>query len=90
MKFKTPNPFPQIGDTVLPVLWFEEGLDELGDSIVEVIDAAINGPPKYKSYVLCVLLGLAVATLVIRYLFFLNLNSNRNLFLRGKLTGWLV
>ncbi len=50
---------------VLPVLWFEEGLDELGDSIVAAIDGAINDPPKYKNYVLCVLLGLAVATLVI-------------------------
>ncbi len=56
----------QIQDTVLPILWFEEGLDELGDSIVSAIEGAIKGPPKYKNYVLCVLLGIAVATLVVR------------------------
>ena len=52
-------------DTVLPVLWFEEGLDELGGPLVEAISKAVVQPPLYKSYLLCVLVGLVTSTLVI-------------------------
>jgi len=70
-----------IQDTVLPILWFEEGLDELGPEIVDTIRGAITGPPKYKAYILCVLLGLAIAALII------SLVACIQLLLRDRVSG---
>ncbi len=56
----------QINDTVLPILWFEEGLEELGDDLVDVIAAAVVEPPKYKNYLFCVFMGVFTSTVVIR------------------------
>jgi hypothetical protein len=47
----------QVEDTVLPLLWFDEGLDELGQDLIDVIGQAVLDPPVYKNYLLCVFLG---------------------------------
>ena len=57
--------FPQINDTVVPMLWFEEGLDELGPELVSAISEAVHAPPQYKNYILCTFLGLFLSTSVI-------------------------
>ena len=41
----------------MPVLWFDEGLEELGDDLRDIIAAAVLDPPVIKDYVL---VGLAV------------------------------
>jgi hypothetical protein len=68
----------QVKDTVLPLLWFEEGLDELGSDLVDVIGQAVLSPPLYKNYLLCVLLGLGSATLVIGMIALAQLCLNRH------------
>jgi scavenger receptor class B protein 1 len=55
----------KINDTILPAIWFEEGLDELGDDLIDVIGEAVHGPPQYKNYLLSTLLGLGLSTFVI-------------------------
>lgn len=55
----------QVKDTILPILWFEEGLDELGAPLVDAISRAVLQPPLYKDYILCVLVGLTISTLFI-------------------------
>lgn len=67
----------QVHDTVVPVLWFEEGLDELGDPLVEAIGAAVIEPPKYKRHILSALFGLLASTLVIAIVAAVNLCVNR-------------
>lgn len=52
----------KINDTIVPLLWFEEGLDELGDELIEVIGQAVTQPPVYKGYIFCILLGVALTT----------------------------
>jgi len=49
----------------LPLLWFEEGLDELGPDLIDVIGQAVLSPPTYKNYLLCILLGIGLATFFI-------------------------
>lgn len=57
--------FTQVNDAILPLVWFEEGLDELGPELVDVISQAVINPPIYKNYLLCVLLGLGAATVIV-------------------------
>ena len=52
-------------DTIIPITWFEEGLDELGTELVDAISVAVKQPPIYKNYVLCTLIGLAVSAFVV-------------------------
>jgi len=54
-----------VKNTVMPILWFDEGLDELGPELREVIGSAVIDPPIYKNYILCILLGLGISTLFI-------------------------
>ena len=49
----------------MPILWFDEGLDELGPELQKVIGSAVIDPPIYKNYILCILLGLGISTLFI-------------------------
>ena len=55
----------KVRDTVLPALWFEEGIDELGPELVDVIREAVDAPPLYKNYLLCILVGIIFALIVI-------------------------
>ena len=41
----------------MPILWFEEGIDELGPEIINEVSQAVTQPPQYKSYILFILLG---------------------------------
>ena len=50
---------------MIPILWFDEGLDQLGPELREVIGKAVLEPPIYKNYILCILLGLGLSTLFI-------------------------
>ena len=36
----------------MPILWFEEGIDELGPEIINEVSQAVTQPPQYKSYIL--------------------------------------
>eukprot|EP00095_Tigriopus_kingsejongensis_P008744 maker-scaffold92_size382268-snap-gene-1.19 protein:Tk08744 transcript:maker-scaffold92_size382268-snap-gene-1.19-mRNA-1 annotation:"scavenger receptor class b member 1" len=67
----------KINDTVIPILWFEEGLDELGDDLMTLISSAVIDPPLYKNYVLCVLLGMITTTTVIGLIALIRLALNR-------------
>ena len=55
----------KVEDTILPTLWFEEGIDELGPELVDVIREAVDAPPLYKNYLLCILVGIIFALIVI-------------------------
>lgn len=52
----------KVNDTVVPLLWFEEGLDELGHDLLDVIGQAVTEPPMYKKYILFMLLGVFMTT----------------------------
>jgi len=52
----------QVKDTILPLLWFEEGLDELGDELQSELAKAALDPPKYKTYLFYILVGVALTT----------------------------
>jgi hypothetical protein len=54
-----------VNDTVIPILWFDEGLDQLGPELREVIGEAVIDPPIYKNYILCILFGLGISTIFI-------------------------
>ena len=50
-------------DTVVPMLWFEEGIDELGPELLNEISEAVTKPPVYKNYILFTLMGVTICTL---------------------------
>ena len=51
-----------VNDTILPMLWFEEGLDELGDELKDELAKAALDPPIYKNYLFYILVGVALTT----------------------------
>ena len=51
-----------VNDTILPILWFEEGLDELGDELKDELAKAALDPPIYKNYLFYILVGVALTT----------------------------
>jgi len=53
----------QVDNTIVPLLWFDEGLDELGEDLRAEIAKAVEDPPIYKGYVL-VFLGCCVGVVV--------------------------
>jgi len=59
------------------VMWFEEGLEQLGQELVDVISTAVVAPPLYKNYVLCTLFGLFAATLLISSIVLVRLCVNK-------------
>ena len=54
----------KISDTVMPIMWFDEGLDELGPELVDVISTAVLAPPTYKNYVFCVFIGILISVTI--------------------------
>ena len=52
----------KVDDTILPLLWFEEGLDELGDELKDKLAEAALDPPVYKNYLFYILVGVALTT----------------------------
>jgi len=67
--------------TIVPLLWFEEGIEELGDELLDVIGEAVTQPPMYKKYILFMLLGVSMTTvcvvLVTLTRFCMNLRAER-------------
>ena len=61
----------------MPILWFDEGLDELGPELIEVIGSAVIDPPIYKHYILCILFGLGISTIFISVIAGLRLCLNK-------------
>ena len=58
----------KVKNTTVPLLWFDEGLDELGDELRSEIAKAVEDPPVYKGYVLIglgCLVGVVVAVGII-------------------------
>merc|ERR1719500_2467054 len=53
-----------IKDALIPILWFEEGIDELGDDIIDVLKGAAVEPDQWHQYILYCLMGL-VSTMTI-------------------------
>jgi len=54
----------KVKNTTVPLLWFDEGLDELGDELRSEIAKAVEDPPVYKGYILIglgCLVGVVVA-----------------------------
>jgi hypothetical protein len=47
-----------IKDALIPILWFEEGIDELGDDIIDVLKGAAIEPDQWHQYILYCLMGL--------------------------------
>ena len=52
----------KVNDTIVPLLWFEEGLDELGDDLLDVIGTAVTEPPMFKKYLLFMIIGVFMTT----------------------------
>ena len=68
-------------DTIVPLLLFEEGIEELGDELLDVISEAVTQPPMYKKYIFFMLLGVCIPTtcviLVALTRFCMNLRAER-------------
>jgi len=54
-----------VNTTLLPVLWFDEGIDELGDEIIMVLKTAAVDPVNYRRYIFYIFLGLLSTFLTI-------------------------
>jgi len=63
-KLKNFQPLSNINDTVVPILWFEEGIDQLGTELINVLKQAATEPLECRLYILYVLIGL-LSTLTI-------------------------
>ena len=55
----------QINTTVIPILWMEEGIDELGPDLVGVLKQAVMDPQEWRHYILLVFLGLVITLMVL-------------------------
>ena len=52
----------------MPILWFEEGIDELGPEIINEVSQAVTQPPQYKRYILFILLGVTICTMIVGFI----------------------
>ena len=52
-----------INSTVIPILWLEEGIDELGPEIVGVLKQAVIEPTEWKRVILYVWTGQSFCSL---------------------------
>lgn len=57
-KLKNFSHLSSINDTVIPILWFEEGIDQLGTDLINVLKQAATDPLQWRQYILYVLIGL--------------------------------
>jgi hypothetical protein len=64
---KNPNfdSLSKINDTIFPILWFEEGIDELGEDIITTLKGAVILPSNIKEYILYCLLGVCGTVIVL-------------------------
>lgn len=76
-KLDTFETVSKIDDIIVPIMWFEEGLDELGSELIDVIGQAVIHPPIYKNYIFCIFLGMGVSTLIITIVAMVRLILNK-------------
>jgi len=57
-KLKNFSHLSSINDTVIPILWFEEGIDKLGTDLINVLKQAATDPLQWRQYILYILIGL--------------------------------
>jgi len=50
----------KINTTVIPILWMEEGIDELGSELIGVLKQAVIDPQEWRQVILYVWLGMVV------------------------------
>jgi len=55
----------KVNTTVIPILWLEEGIDELGPEIVGVLKQAVIDPKEWKQIILYVWTGVFVTLLLL-------------------------
>jgi len=63
-RLETFTDLSKINTTVIPILWMEEGIDELGPDLVGVLKQAVIDPQDWRQIILFVWLGMVV-TLVL-------------------------
>merc|ERR1719508_688459 len=63
-KLKNFSHLSSINDTVIPILWFEEGIDELGTDLISVLKQAAVSPLEWRQYILYIFIGL-ISTLTL-------------------------
>lgn len=66
-----------VKDTVVPVLWFEEGIDELGDDIIKVLKTAAVDPAVYRQYILYCFIGLISTVMLLGVIALARVCKNR-------------
>lgn len=76
-KLETYDSLSYINDTVIPILWFDEGIDGLGTEIVDVLKTAVTDPVRWRQYILYCLLGMIILSVVISLVGFGRVLSNR-------------
>ena len=54
---RTYGDLSNVKSTVIPILWLEEGIDELGPEIVGVLKKAVIDPMEWKQIILYVWTG---------------------------------
>lgn len=59
------NHISKIKDTIVPILWFEEGIDELGPDIIDLLKQAAVDPIMYKQSILYCLIGVGSVLLLL-------------------------
>jgi hypothetical protein len=67
----------QINDTVFPILWFEEGIDELGEDIITMLKNAALSPKMYKEYILFCLLGMGGTVMLLLFVAVIKAIANK-------------
>nr|XP_040570239.1 lysosome membrane protein 2-like isoform X2 [Lepeophtheirus salmonis] len=69
----------KVKDIIMPILWFDEGIEELGSELTEVIGQAVLTPPIYKNYIFCIFLGFCASTFVIFLVALIRFALNKSL-----------
>jgi len=64
-KLESFSDLSKVKTTVIPILWLEEGIDELGPEIVGVLKKAVTEPREWKQIILYVWTGVFVTLLLL-------------------------
>jgi len=67
----------RINDTVVPMMWFDEGIEKLGPKIVEVLQTAATEPQIIRHYILLCFVALTVITALIGMVLTVKVTTNR-------------
>lgn len=67
----------KVNNVLIPILWFEEGIDELGDDIIDVLKGAATEPQEMRLYILYCLVGLVTTMTLLCLVVVAKLLANR-------------